>query len=822
MRTLSLNGQWKMRRVGDERYIDAVVPGTVCDNLIRAGLIDEPCYRDNELKTFELFRDDYEYVRTVTADAQLLTCDRVILRCEGLDTLCHVLLNGREIAYADNMHAIWEWNVKDSLTEGDNELRLVFDSPVEYAEQHYFEHPLKSSTDTWPGYSYLRKSLCMFGWDWGPRVPDAGIWRDIELLGISGGRLPNMLIRQHHRNDGTVLLSVEPETEMTRSGASTSVEITVTAPDGTVYTAPGGEFLIEQPELWWPSGYGKQPLYTVTATLFVDGKPADSCSKRVGLRTMTVSHAKDKWGEEFCHVVNGIKIFAMGGDYIPEDCVYTRMTPERTRRLLEDAKLANFNTVRVWGGGIYPADWFFDICDELGLLVFQDFMFACSAYILTDEFERSIRKEFVDNIKRIRHHASLAVICGNNEMEDQLYGYIKQWVAGTADPKVTTPRVFADYIKIFEYILPKYVKNLAPETAYWPSSPSCGGSFEDANNDSRGDTHYWDVWHADKPFTDYRKHYFRYASEFGFQSFPCLATVEAFTLPEDRNVFSEVMERHQRNNSANGRILSYISKTYLYPDSFDNLLYCSQLVQADAIRYGVEHWRRNRGRCMGAVIWQLNDIWPVASWSSIDYYGRWKALHYAAKRFYAPVMLSACEHGEIERERNINDWSLEQFTSSVELCLSNETMTDVTGEVMWALKRADGTVVREGRETVSCDALSSRWMKKIDLGPIDETQHYFTFAFIANGKNISSGITLFCAPKHFSFRDPQLSVSSEGDTVTVKAESFAKYVCIESADPDLVLEDNFFDMEKGERSVRIVRGSAKDLRVRSVYDIARL
>lgn len=818
----SLNGAWKMRKCGDERYIDATVPGSVCHNLIRAGLLDDPYYRDNELKTFELFRDDYEYSRGVTAGKDLLSCERVVLRCEGLDTLCHVYLNGSEIAYADNMHSIWEWDVKSLLGEGENELRFVFDSPVDYAEKHYLEHPVRSTNDVYPGYSYLRKAHCMFGWDWGPRIPDAGIWRDIELIGITGGRVSNMLIRQQHLTDGKVRLCVIPEVELTDANAENRTIITVTAPDGTVYTAENGEINIDKPELWWPTGYGEQPLYTVSAELLVGGVSVDCCTKRIGLRTMTVSHQKDQWGEEFCHVVNGVKIFAMGGDYIPEDCVYTRMNPERTRRLLEDAKLAHFNTIRIWGGGIYPADWFFDICDELGLLVFQDFMFACSCYILTEDFDRSIRKEFVDNIKRIRHHASLALICGNNEIEDQLEGYMRNDLLGMGDPKLATFRVYSDYFKIFEYILPQYVKELAPDVEYWPSSPSCGGGLDRANNDSVGDTHYWDVWHREKPFTDYRKHFFRYASEFGFQSFPCLKTVESFTLPGDRNVFSRIMERHQRNNSANGRILSYMSKTYMYPNSFDNLLYCSQLLQADAIRYGVEHWRRNRGRCMGSVIWQLNDNWPVASWSSIDYYGRWKALHYAAKRFFAPVMLSACEHGETERDRNINDWSLETFTASAELCLTNETMSPVSGEVVWALKRDDGSVVTEGREQITCEALSSQWLPLTDFGTIDETSHYYTFAFVSGGKTVSSGITLFCAPKHFRFHNPNLSVRTEGDEVVVKADSLAKYVYIESDDADLLLDDNFFDMEKGERRIRVLRGSAQGVRARSVFDIAGL
>ena len=355
------------------------------------------------------------------------------------------------------------------------------------------------------------------------------------------------------------------------------------------------------------------------------------------------------------------------------------MTPERTRKLLEQCRACNFNAIRVWGGGYYPDDFFFDICDELGLVVWQDFMFACANYRLTEEFEENIKAEFRDVIRRIRHHASLGLWCGNNEMEMfQAQGEYEG-----------TPRTRSDYIRMFEHILPEILRKEDPDTFYWPASPSSGGGFDEPNAPERGDVHYWDVWHGGLPFSDYRKRFFRYASEFGFQSFPCLKTVESFTLPEDRNIFSRVMEMHQRNEGANGKILQYLSQTFLYPASFDTLLYASQLLQAEAIRYGVEHWRRNRGRCMEAIYWQLNDIWPVASWSSIDYYGRWKALHYYAKRFFAPVMISCEETGETtDRIAVVTEPS--PIETSGRIAVANETRKDVNGIVRWQLRRCGG------------------------------------------------------------------------------------------------------------------------------------
>ena len=349
-------------------------------------------------------------------------------------------------------------------------------------------------------------------------------------------------------------------------------------------------------------------------------------------------------------------------------------------------------------------------------MVWQDLMYACAFYDLTPEFEASIRLETKQNVKRLRHHASLALICGNNEMEMFMGAALATTVQGKMD--VMAPKAFhhyTDYVKMFEYVLPAVVKENAPETFWWPASPSSGGNFDNPNDENRGDVHYWDVWHGKKPFTEYRKFHFRYASEFGFQSFPCLKTVEAFTEPGDRNVFSRVMELHQRNKAANGNILSYMAQTYLYPNSFDGLLYCSQLLQADAIRYGVEHWRRHRGRCMGAIIWQLNDCWPVASWSSVDYFGRWKALHYAAKRFFAPVLLSAEEEGELTQRPNVVDFIRDEVRCSVRLNVSNETMRAVTGRVHWALRTPDGGIVREGYEELTVPALSAAWLEKIEF-----------------------------------------------------------------------------------------------------------
>ena len=814
---MNLGGAWRMREADSETWHSAHVPGSVYADLMADGTMPDPFWRENELDAFERMKKDYVYQRAFTVSEAQLAHTHVELVCEGLDTLAHVSLNGREIAFADNMHITWVWNVKEQLHAGENTLEIRFDSPILYCAKKAEEAPGWESSDATPGFRHLRKAHCMFGWDWGPRLPDAGIWRPIFLRTWDTARLENALMLQAH-HDGVVDVTIRPEI----AGESAwSAEIT--APDGEVLTLPETTaaeqvITIEHPQLWWPNGLGKQPLYRVTVRLAA----GDTRTWRIGLRTMTVSREKDEWGEEFCHVVNGMKVFAMGADYIPEDNILARVTPERTRRLLEDCKAANFNAIRVWGGGYYPDDAFYDICDELGLMVWQDLMYACAFYDLTPDFERSIRVETQQNVARLRHHASLALICGNNEMEMFMAGANSALINHRTWEFVPTyPHHITDYVKMFEYILPAIVKETAPQTYWWPASPSSGGNFDAPNDENRGDNHYWDVWHGEKPFTEYRKFFFRYASEFGFQSFPCLKSVKQFTLPDDRNIFSRVMERHQRNQAANGKILSYLSQTFRYPNSFDDLLYASQLMQAEAIRYGVEHWRRNRGRCMGAIIWQLNDIWPVASWASIDYYGRWKALHYAAKRFFAPVMISAEEEGELSQNPKINEYHPAPLEKSFRLNVCNETLRDVTGEVVWALRTPDGAIVRQNQQTLTIPAMSAKWLDKVDCADASLTGHYVSFAFVVDNVAVSEGTCIFCAPKHFEFVDPRLTVETRGDTLLVTSHAYAKQVWLESEDADLLLDDNAFDMNRGTKVVRVLRGSAEKVRGRSVWDLGR-
>lgn len=643
----------------------------------------------------------------------------------------------------------------------------------------------------------------MFGWDWGPRLPDAGIWKDIYLIGMNSSRIENVYVTQEHI-DGMVKVKTKVE-----QSAVAEIHITIKTPEGEIIKAVNNVcMLIPYAKMWWPNGLGKQPLYEILVELVEDGEIVDSSTKRIGLRTMTMIREQDQWGESFAHRVNGLSFFAMGADYIPEDNIFSRITPKRTRRLLEQCKNANFNVIRVWGGGAYPCDEFFDICDELGLVIWLDFMFACANYKLDYDFEDNITAEIRDNVRRIRHHASLGLWCGNNEME--MFAARKHY-----DGSEITK---AHYIRMYEHIIPHILREEDPITFYWPASPSSGGSFDEPNDANRGDVHYWEVWHGNVPFSEFRKYYFRYASEYGFQSFPSMKTIESFTLEEDRNIFSRVMEMHQRNEGANGKIMNYLSKTYLYPNDLKTLVYASQLLQAEAIKYGVEHWRRNRGRCMGAIYWQLNDIWPVASWASIDYYGRWKALHYYAKRFFAPIMISCHEVCETTTRLAVVTEPSDNI-STARLSVTNESKCEVEGTVHWSLRDASSRILLAGELKLTVPPFESVWLEEQDFSDTAYLVNHFTYDYEVKETRVSQGSVLFTAPKHYHFINPELFYQIDRKLIIIEAKAYAKCVEISSPDCDLILSDNYFDMEAGTITVEIVEGNPKALELKSVFDI---
>lgn len=787
MQTCTLNGTWQLS--AGHRSLESVdmqIPGTVLSGLLAAGKIKDPFYRTNEDATRALFWKDYVFTRTFDVDEELLAQQHIVLVCEGLDTLAEISINGTFLAKTDNMHRTWKFQAKKLLHPGKNEIQIVFRSVLRFIEDYPYEAHKKINyipCGSMKGNQLLRKAHSMFGWDWGPQTIDAGIFRDIYLQGYSHARIEDIRIHQQHAKNVSVQTSITLSesvpgqklcVELSEDGADKPLQTKLckTNADGVAAV----DFVIENPKLWWPNDYGDQPLYIVRTTLLdEDGTSLESITRRIGLRTLTISQEKDEWGNEFAFCVNGVKIFTRGGNYIPDDCLYTRITEKKLDYILESCRRAHFNCVRVWGGGYYPSDAFYDLCDEKGLIVWQDLMYACNVYDVTDAFAENCRQETYDNVRRLRHHASLGLWCGNNEIESAW----DHW----GDFQKETPYLRADYIRLFEEVLPKAVQEADGETFYWHSSPSSGGCFDNPDDANRGDTHYWDVWHGQKPFTDYRKYFFRFCSEFGFQSFPCAKTVNSFTLEDDRNIFSRVMESHQKNDAANGKMLYYLSENLRYPKDLTHLLYASQVLQGMAIKYGVDHWRRNRGRCMGTLYWQINDDWPAPSWSSIDYFGRWKALHYMAQKFYAPHAVSMT----LEDHRCHVYFSNESFeTTEYSLTLS---IRDLSGNVLETYETKGNSPAFSAIETAVVDICS--WE--------DQKDDIFLEAVIhTKNQKVLKDVETLVPYKYLNLKNPVISTEAEETNdafiLHISSDCFAPFVALDFDDADVIFSDNFFHL----------------------------
>lgn len=787
MQTCTLNGTWQLS--AGHRSLESVdmqIPGTVLSGLLAAGKIKDPFYRTNEDATRALFWKDYVFTRTFDVDEELLAQQHIVLVCEGLDTLAEISINGTFLAKTDNMHRTWKFQAKKLLHPGKNEIQIVFRSVLRFIEDYPYEAHKKINyipCGSMKGNQLLRKAHSMFGWDWGPQTIDAGIFRDIYLQGYSHARIEDIRIHQQHTKNVSVQTSITLSesvpgqklcVELSEDGADKPLQTKLckTNADGVAAV----DFVIENPKLWWPNDYGDQPLYIVRTTLLdEDGTSLESITRRIGLRTLTISQEKDEWGNEFAFCVNGVKIFTRGGNYIPDDCLYTRITEKKLDYILESCRRAHFNCVRVWGGGYYPSDAFYNLCDEKGLIVWQDLMYACNVYDVTDAFAENCRQETYDNVRRLRHHASLGLWCGNNEIESAW----DHW----GDFQKETPYLRADYIRLFEEVLPKAVQEADGETFYWHSSPSSGGCFDNPDDANRGDTHYWDVWHGQKPFTDYRKYFFRFCSEFGFQSFPCAKTVNSFTLEDDRNIFSRVMESHQKNDAANGKMLYYLSENLRYPKDLTHLLYASQVLQGMAIKYGVDHWRRNRGRCMGTLYWQINDDWPAPSWSSIDYFGRWKALHYMAQKFYAPHAVSMT----LEDHRCHVYFSNESFeTTEYSLTLS---IRDLSGNVLETYETKGNSPAFSAIETAVVDICS--WEDQKDDVFLEAVIH-------TKDQKVLKDVETLVPYKYLNLKNPVISTEAEETNdafiLHISSDCFAPFVALDFDDADVIFSDNFFHL----------------------------
>lgn len=800
MKKLLLNGAWKMRSTEESGWHDAVVPGSVYEDLLRDGTIGDPFWRENETASLDVARKDYIYTRDFEVDAVLLACDRVMLTCEGVDTVAEVYVNGIHVMSCKNMHMTHEADVREQLRAGVNTVEFRFMSPFRYAEILQEENPdMDLKMHMFQAKMMMRKAHHSFGWDWGPALPDIGLWKPVSLIGYEGGRITDFYIGQKQDIEYCDL-ECRAECENYKDGLRTVFSVYGT--DGVTLIdsrdAENGKatLRIDSPEKWWCNKYGAHPLYTVTAAVYDGDTVVYEEKKRIGIRTLVLNRENDSWGQRFSFRINDVQVFAMGADYIPEDSLLGRYTPERQKKLIETCVEANFNMIRVWGGGVYPTDDFLDYCDENGIMLWQDFMFANSIYLWYGEYKENMIKEMTQFIRRVRSHPCLALLCGNNETELFMWGHMEE-------------RFKQLYFNQFERDMKKLVEREAPGVSYWPSSPSGGGQLKDISSDNIGDQHDWNVWHGRKPFTHYRETFPRFNSEFGLQSFPDIKTIETFTLPEDRNIFSPVMDLHQKCWKGNETLFSYIAQYFRFPKDFESVVYLSQAIQLEGIRHGVEHWRRNRNgeRCMGALFWQLNDCWQVASWSSVDYFGRWKALQYGARRFFAPVLVSHCEDG-----------------TRVELHVSNETLYRFTGRLSWKLVDTRGNAVTEGSRQVETDRLHSDKIVDLDLSSeldTEEKKRSLVLWYSLEGPEgeVGYGVCCFKPAKHMNIERPQITCRRTDDrTFELETDRVARFVEL-SFKGDYILSDNWFDMIPGvRRTVTCKEPISEEPRITSLYD----
>ncbi len=818
MKTIELLDNWTFRQKYQGEWKLAQVPGCIHTDLMQNNVIEDPFFRDNETDVQWIGYKKWEYRTKFEVDAEFLQHDAIDLIFEGLDTFCDVYLNERLLLSADNMFHTWRLHVKEELKKGKNTLRLVFDSPIErmLPEVENFAYPAinDAGEKTSP---FTRKAPYHFGWDWGPRLVTCGIWRPVKLVAWDGARFESVQVVQQELTSEMARLQLNFEIV---SLSFFQAELTITHPNKAFpphkaeavlhvgHNQITADLEIPEPQLWWPNGYGEQPLYTLELGLHGDHGIEDQHTERVGLRTVQVLQQKDDDGKSFQFVINDVPIFAQGGNWIPADSFPSRVTKEQYRHLLQSCQQANMNMLRVWGGGIYENDEFYSLCDELGILVWQDFMFSCAMYPADESFLASVRLEAIDNIIRLRNHPSLALWCGNNEIE---WGW-KVWGLKDEYPA----KLWDEYSILFSHVLPNVCQTYDPTRLYWPSSPSSNFEVKDSNSPKRGDMHYWGVWHSAEPFESYARQFPRFMSEYGFQSFPLLDSVRRFAEPGDYAIESPVMLQHQKHERGNQLIRDYMLRDYPEPRDFESFLYLSQIVQAEGIKLGTEHFRRI-SQNSGALYWQINDCWPVASWSSIDYYGTWKALHYYAKRFFAPILVSP-----VLNKNNVDVFVVSNSPKKLDATLAFQLLS------------FDANTVFESETPISIPPFSREMMSSLSLKQFGEFNRgtCFLVCRLLNSTNeLSRNILFFEAPKNLQVPKPTIKwecrKQKQGFFLQLKSPVLARHVYLKVEQVEHHFSDNFFDLLPNESKAIHCSVSTKmsveqfceKVKVMSLYDV---
>ncbi|WP_020612991.1 beta-mannosidase [Sediminispirochaeta bajacaliforniensis] len=811
---------WTWKSDTADTLVEASVPGDNITALFEAGRIPDPFYGQNETQLQWIGEKPWSLEGSFQLEQALLDASQLFLDIERIDTFARVLVNEVEVGCCDNMFKRYRFDLSAAACEGKNRITFLFDAPIKRAAEAAEKLPYPVPHMIYPvqamGRNLIRKAQCHAGWDWGPCLMVSGIYAPVTVKASTFERIEtvhtNMLRKKeawelevvtelYAPSEGTVALDISC------AGASLREKLLVQRGSSTVKRT----IRVKNPELWWPAGYGKQARYSLKVTT-----DNDEVEKFIGFRSVEVITDPDERGIPMRFRVNGVDIFCKGASWIPVDSLPGRYDNERTAELLDSAAAANMNMIRVWGGGEYESDYFYQLCDQKGIMVWQDFMFACALYPSQPEFLENVRSEVEYQIKRLKDHPSLVLWCGNNEDVGAL-----TWFDVS---KANRDRYIIDYDRLNEGVIGKAVKRIDPQRTWWPSSPSAGeGDYSDCwHDDSKGDMHYWSVWHEGKPFEAYREVVPRFCSEFGFQSFPSLSLIESFCDSDQLNLTSPVLEHRQRNDRGNSIIISTIARYFRFPEGFERIVYLSQVQQVMAISSAVEYWRGMRPICMGALYWQLNDTWPAISWSSIEYGGRWKPLHYAAKRFFAPTALISYreEDGKITI-KGINDTE-QALSGSLEI-----SFVDFAGNLIETI-RVESCI--EARSATTLEAMvrnHEQWIKgesflKARFQTYRETE--------ANKGDPLETILLPLAPKRCALKKPNIEVrleeeNGENQSIILSSDLPAFYVVLELPGWKGRFSDNCFHLMKGEEK-RIILSKERlpkdfslcDLRITTLGD----
>lgn len=800
---------WVFRAKEETEWLPAQVPGCVHTDLYTNKRIQDPFYGTNERDLQWIDKKDWEYKTSFNVTEALLKESKIELVFEGLDTYADVSLNGHHVLSADNMFRSWKVDVTSLLKETENILKVYFHSPIniglEKLEELGYGLPATNDVSEIGGLGdrkvsvFTRKAPYHFGWDWGPRFVTSGIWKTVYLNGWTKARITDVFLEQNHVSASQAELTAKVEIEAEQAytgmlhleadGIFVEKEVQLRAGLNVIE----GNVDLQNPKLWWSRGLGEPHLYKFTARFLLEEKVVDEKSVKTGLRQIRLVRDRDESGSTFYFELNGVPVFAKGANHIPNDSFLTDLNFERYKYEIQSAAEANMNMIRVWGGGIYEYDGFYDLCDEYGILVWQDFMFACSMYPGDAAFLENVRKEAIENVKRLRHHPSIVLWCGNNEMDVAWSHYVEE--AGWGWKQLYTPdqreKIWGDYEILFHKSLPKVLAEHLRDVPYWPSSPMSHWS-----NDARqhanavepyGDSHYWGVWHALEPFENYKVKIGRFMSEYGFQSFPEEKTVRTYAVEKDMALESDVMLAHQKNGRGNAIIRDYMEKYFPTPKDFPSFLYMSQVQQAEAMKSAIEAHRRKKPYCMGTLYWQLNDCWPVASWSGIDYYGRWKALHYYAKKSFKDVLLS-----------------IDASSEHVHIYLVSDKQEEGTGNLTVKLLDFNGNVLNEWKKPgdVKGNSADLVWsMEEIILLNGYERRSALLYAVLGNEQEIlDTKMHYFTSSKELDLQQPSIKVKkvqgTKGTQFVLETDVLAKQVCL-SSENDGVFSDNFFDLIPG-------------------------